>query len=199
MLLFQFTASPNQQAFTQSQVVASDLQFFAIMVALGIVGIVVLLFLIRLVLTNKNKAMGAFNRTILRIMVPKERKSEGQGGQVGSEDRLEQVKEEIAITETFFSTIAGLRAQRGIKPWLSGREDSISFEIVMQNGQIYFYIESSKKLSAYLSQQIHAQYPHAQIEETPDYNIFSKNSSVVGGYLKSVNKPVFPFKTYKKM
>ena len=40
-----------------------------------------------------------FNRSTLKIMVPKERKSEGQGGQVGQEDRLEQIKEDLIFME----------------------------------------------------------------------------------------------------
>jgi len=161
--------------------------------------VVALLFIIRNFTRRAFSIKYAFDRTVLRILVPKERKSEGSGGQAGQEDRLEHIKEEIAITETLFATIAGLKTERGIQRWFRGRNDHIAFEIVMQDGLIYFYVAVPHRLKSFLEQQINAQYPYAQIEEMADYNIFHEHSSAVGAYLKSTTGTMFPFKTYKKM
>jgi len=191
----EFAPIPTQSFFTSNNNI-----LFLIVIALISVGIVVaILYIVRAFLHTKSRADKAFNRVVLQILVPKERKSEGQGGQVGGEDRLEQVKEEIGITETFFAAIAGLKAQRGIKKWLHGRDDHFSFEMVAHENLIYFYIDIPKKMQQFIEQQIHGQYPYAEIDIMTDYNIFSETSSIIGAYLVPTQKGFFPFKSYKTM
>lgn len=196
--MLQFIGQPTQQqSFLFS---GADTVIVVVGSVLGIwILIVGVLFLARAYFRSKTRAAKSFNRIVLKIMVPKERKSEGQGGQVGSEDRLEHVKEEIGITETFFATIAGLRAQKGIGAWLHGRDDSIAFEMVVHEGRIFFYIDVPIKYRKFIEQQIHAQYSHAEVEEMIDYNIFSEKSSIVGAYVAAKEQSAFPFKTYKEM
>ena len=200
MLVLQFAGSPEFSPVQTQSAFASGDVFLWIVIGLVTIGIlaVVALFL-RSIVHVKSRAEKAFNRVVLQILVPKERKSEGQGGQVGQEDRLEHIKEEIGITETFFAAIAGLRAQRGIKKWLFGRDDHFSFEMVSHNNLIYFYIDIPKKLQQFVEQQIHAQYPYAEIETMTDYNLFTETSTVLGAYLVPTQKGFFPFKGYKKM
>jgi len=170
--------------------------FFCLIAGLVFIGG---LFLIRAIVKNRDRENKAFDRTLIQVLVPKERKSEGQGGQISQEDRWEQVKEEIALTETFFASIAGLRAQSGFKNWLKGRTDHFSFEIVVHNQLIYFYIDAPNRMKEMIQQQIHAQYPYAEIEEITDYNIFSESSKIVGAYLTAKQIHVLPIKTYKNM
>ncbi len=170
----------------------------AIFFCLIIVGIfLAILFTARGVLHAKNKAGKAFHRTIFLIRVPKERKSEKQEG--GNEDNINQVREQIAVADTFFSSIAGLHKEKGLGPWLRGRNDHIAFEIVVKENKISFYVAVPDKIRDLVEQQIHAQYPHAEITEESDYNIFKPTSHVVGAYLWFKHKSIFPFKTYKKM
>jgi len=144
------------------------------------------------------KIQHTFDNTLLHIIVPKEKKTEGSGNS-SQEERLEQIKEEIGITETIFSTLASQKAQKGIIRWFKGRNDNFSFEIVVHNNLINFYVSVPKKMKSFLEQQINAQYPYAHIEEIVDYNIFSEKSSIIGAYLTSTGQSSFPFKTYKKM
>ncbi len=200
MTILQFAGSPEFSPIQSATPFSSGGLFLWILVgAIGIAIFVAILFLIRAILQSKSRAEKAFNRVVLQILVPKERKSEGQGGQVGQEDRLEQVKEEIAITETFFASLAGLKAGRGLRNWLFGRNDHFSFEVVSHENLIYFYIDVPKRAKQFIEQQIHAQYPYAEIEEMTDYNIFSERSTVLGSYLVPTQRHFFPIKTYKKM
>ncbi len=182
-----------------AQILADPLLFAVFMGLITAAVIIGILFSLRGLLRSQLRESKAFHRIVLQVMVPKERKSEGQGGQAGQEDRLEQVKEEIGITETFFSALAGLRAKRGLINWLKGRNDHFAFEIVSHNNLISFYIAIPRKMQNFIEQQIHAQYPYAQIDEMTDYNIFTEKSAVIGAYLDDKQKHVFPFKTYKKM
>ncbi len=198
--LFQFSLLPtNQLNFDAVGTFLSDpivLLAVAIVLLIGIA--IIILFLIRSILHSRLREVKAFQRVVLQILVPKERKSAGvEGGERA--DRLEQVREEIGITETFFSTVAGLRAQRGFLHWLRGRTDHFAFEIVAHNQLIYFYLDVPVALRAMIEQQIHAQYPYAQIEEMTDYNIFGTHSAIVGAYVSDAGTHVLPFKTYKTM
>jgi hypothetical protein len=131
---------------------------------------------------------------VFLVRLPKEKPDDNK-----QKDTAQQIKEEIAKGETIFSAIGGLRAQRGFKNWLLGRNDQFSFEIVASSNRISFYIVSPKTESRYLEQQIHAYYPDAVIEEMDDYNSFSLNGQAVAAYLRTSKNLVFPLKTYQKM
>ncbi len=177
-------------------VIPSNL-FPFIVAFLIIIVVVIVFFFIRLLLQSGGQVQKGFERIVLHILVPKERRSEGAGG--STDDRLEYVKEEIGITETLFSTIAGLKAERGIMKWLFGRNDHLSFELVVHNSLINFYVAVPIKFKSFIEQQISAQYPYAHIEEITDYNIFNEKSSIVGAHLKGKELPALPFKSYKNM
>jgi hypothetical protein len=199
MPLYQFTAIGNPRVIN-SNTVFFDPMIFGITVSVVIILLIIaILFILRSFMRSRARQEKAVERVLLRILVPKERKSEGQGGQTGQEDRLEQIKEEIGITETFFAAIAGLRAERGIMAFLRDREDHFGFEIVGKSGLIYFYIDLPKKHTHFIEQQVQAQYPHAEIDEMVDYNIFSESSKIIGAYLTPNSPDVFPFRTYRSL
>lgn len=195
--LFQFSVLPNQSV---SASIVNDPLVFWVLITLSVVPICIFgAFVLRGILRKRTKQRKSFNRIVLKILVPKERKSEGSGGQAGEDDRLDRIKEEIAMTETMLASIAGLRAQRGIKQWFFGRDDYVSFEIVVWNHLIYFYIDVPTNWAQFIEQQIHAQYPYAEVEHIIDYNLFQEHSAIVGAHLVAKSNHAFPLKTYKTM
>ena len=168
--MFQFVATPPLEF---ADVSANLWTSFGLILAIFLL-IVGLFFLVRSLARTVFKTHKAFERVVLQIQVPKEKRSEGtQQGNV--DDRLEQIKEEIGLTETIFSTLASLKPEHGISAWFRGRNDHTAFEMVAHNNLIYFYIAVSHRWRTFIEQQIHAQYPYAHIEEMADYNIFSPN------------------------
>jgi hypothetical protein len=83
--------------------------------------------------------------------------------------------------------------------WLKGRNDHFSFEIVKNDGLISFYVDTTTSMQALIEQQIHAQYPSAEIIQITDYNLFNKHSAIVGAYLTAKNSSALPIKTYKNL
>ena len=200
MFIFSAAFFDNNTTYIQSTNIFEEPIFYFILIGFFLTITLFILFkILRISLHSYYKQQRTFDRVVLQILVPKERKSEGQGGQVGQEDRLEQIKEEIGITEGFISALAGLKAQKGISNWLTGRDDYFSFEIVTKNGLIYFYIDTTRRMQSFLTQQIHAQFPSAQIDETTDYNIFTESGTTVGAYLKQKRNKILPIKTYKEL
>lgn len=135
-----------------------------------------------------------YNHTIYLVRLPKEKPIDAE-----KEETVQRLHEEIARGETLFASIGGLRAQRGFLPWLLGRNDHFSFEIVAGQKTILFYVVTPREMGRYIEQQIHAYYPEAVMEEMEDYNIFTANGETAAGYLKTKREFIFPLKTYNKM
>lgn len=155
--------------------------------------------LLKFIFHARAKTSKAFHKTILLIKIPKEKGGEKSAESAGAPESIAQIREQIATAETLFATIAGLRPEKGLKTWLYGRNDHVSFEIVVKDGRISFYVAVPDKLKEFLEHQIHAQYPHAQITEEIDYNIFKPESHIAGALLNFKQKSSFPIKTYKQL
>src|SRR3989338_1576709 len=166
--------------------------------ALGLALLISFLYILRAIFTAKGRESKAFHKTVLLIKVPKEKKGE-KPESMSAETNLNQIREEVEVAETLFSAVAGLKRERGFMAWLKGRNDHVSFEIIVKDSKISFYVAMPDKIKGFLEQQIHAQYPHAEITEEPDYNIFKPQSHIVGACLWLKHKSAFPLKTYKTL
>ncbi|MCX6740350.1 MAG: type IV secretion system DNA-binding domain-containing protein [Candidatus Parcubacteria bacterium] len=144
------------------------------------------------------RRLTTFKQVVLLVTVPKYDIVE-QGNKMQEIKTQQELAEKIAKMETFFANIAGLRAQRGIKYEFTGRTDHFSFEIVLKNGLIYFYVVTPTTLREYIEQQITAQFPDAQVEEVEDYNIFTPNCAIKGAMLIFKKEYIYPIKTYRKL
>lgn len=153
-------------------------------------------YILRKILHYRTKIAASFRNVILLVTVPKE---SAEKAKEGREITVQTTQEGIAVAEALFASIGGLKAQRGIWPWLAGRTDYLSFEIVADKGLISFYVAVPKYLQQYLEHQIRANYHEAFIEEVEDYNIFTPTGEIRGGYLVFSRPHFFPIKTYKKM
>ncbi|MCX6742772.1 MAG: hypothetical protein NT116_00880, partial [Candidatus Parcubacteria bacterium] len=143
------------------------------------------------------KKIMSFKQAALLVSVPKYEVVEGS--EKIQPKTQEELAEKIAVMESFFSNIAGLSAQKGIKYEFTGRTDHLSFEIVLKEGLIYFYVVVPANWKDFLEQQIMAQFPKALVEEVEDYNIFSPQGVIGGSMLKFKKEYLYPIKTYRKL
>ncbi|MDD5625958.1 MAG: type IV secretion system DNA-binding domain-containing protein [Patescibacteria group bacterium] len=173
----------------------TDIQFFQsiwffIILFVVIAGIIIFIIL-RQRLKKSVSINFAFQNVSLLITLPKESKED--------ENKKPTIKEYLMPMENFFDNIGGLKAQRGWKSGFVGRTDSFSFEIVSdKEGTISFYIVVPKYLQQFFEQQLHAQYPMAEIDQVEDYNIFAPKNVIAGVNLKLKKHYIFPIKTYTK-
>lgn len=166
----------------------------AIVLAL-IVLAVTALFVLRSYLRTHASLERTFDMIVLQILVPKESAEKEGGG--GTE--IQKIQEAIARTEAFFTSIGGLKAQRGLKAWFTGRGDHFAFEIVVVGGQVKFFVAVPKGSQSYFEEQLHAQESNAYIEEARDYNIFQPNGVILCRTLSFKRPGYFPVKSYKKL
>ncbi len=108
-------------------------------------------------------------------------------------------KEILNSAESLYAAIGGLKGNNFLDSFFRTHKKFISFEIIVQNEKISYYLALPKDLKRFLIQQIHAQYPHAFIEEVEDYNIFEPKSYVAGGFFVFKKNFAFPIKTYQQM
>lgn len=187
-------ALSGQLTFQATEIGLSLLIPFAI-----VSGFIAILFLTRHFLRTRAEHVASFKQAVLQITVPKERKEDSQKGGGAETQPIQKIREDIAVMETLFANIGGLRPQSGLKAWLLGRDDHFSFEIVSHGGLIYFYVAVPRQLRHFIEEQIHAQFPAAVIEEAMDYNIFTPTGAILAGFLTFKRKNAFPIKTYKKI
>ncbi len=157
-----------------------------------------ILYGLRAILRHRgHRRESSFRMVVLLVKLPKEAAEVEKGGR--AEERLERIREGISVAETFFSTLGGLKAQRGLRAWFLGREDHFAFEIVAQHEVISFYVALPRRHQNFVEQQIHAQYPDAYFEEVEDYNIFPAQGVVRGTMLIGKRLVGFPFRSYRKI
>ena len=112
-------------------------------------------------------------------------------------DDRELIKENIAKAEGIFTLLSGIRTKRKIYS-----QRHISFEIVAQGEQIYFYIGVPAALVTSVEKALVSAYPAIQIVPATDHNIFSptgKIQTVAGGELHFTGKSMYPIQTYKTL
>ncbi len=168
----------------------------AIPFVVGFFALLIILRIVRRVLTDRAAIARGFDNTVLFVTVPKESGDKDGGAR---EKSLQDIQAAIAVAEGVFKSVGGLKAERGFKAWLAGRGDVIGFEIVAKDALISFYIAAPKRFREFVEQQVHAQYPLAQIEEVPDYNIFQPSAEIASAHLVFGREHFFPIHTYKKL
>jgi hypothetical protein len=194
--LFQFQVSPlKEDVGTQALSLLGE-PVVALVLSLAVSAFVAatLAKVAQIVFRRLGVARRAFGMKVLMVRVPKEMRKED----AGAEKSQQQIQELIGAMETVFSTVGAQKAPKGMGTWLFGRSDTIAFEIVAHQEKISFYVSVPAKHQAFIEEQIHAQYPNAQIDEVPDYNIFSPTGVILGSYLTFRRASYFPIKTYRK-
>lgn len=149
-----------------------------------------LLFFLYLFVAKNYYYRSIFSTIVLKITLPKFNQEK---------NNEEKWKETLNSAESLYAAIGGLKANTILDIFFRTHKKFISFEIIAQNETINYYLALPKDLKRFLIQQIHAQYPHAFIEEVDDYNIFKANSNVAGGFFVFKKNFAFPIKTYQQM
>jgi len=168
------------------------------LIALGIALVVIgfIFWHLRRFFTRRAHARdGEDKLSTLRITIPRFKNDED----TRQNDSAAGVKEKIAIAETLFSAIGGLKPDRGFWSWFVGRTDSFALELVAYEKLVTFYVTVPRRYQEFVEQQIHAQWSGAFVEPVEDYNMFTPTGTVVAGYLKFKKDNVLPIKTYKEM
>jgi hypothetical protein len=178
---------------------ANPLVQLALFLVLVAVVIIAAFLIVRSVFRKRAQKPQAFQTVLLLVLLPQMSAEQKAGAAGAGEVRLEQLQEKIGLMEVFLSGLASLKAEKGMKTWLSGRQDILSAELVVNDGKISFYISCPVQYQTLIEEQIVAQFPDAVVEPVADYNIFTPDSVIYGKMLGFTRQYFFPIKSYKKL
>ncbi len=117
-------------------------------------------------------------------------------------------KKDASAMMEFFSTLPSLHDNLFWQ--LLGQRESLSFEIVLENQNISFFLSAPERLIGYLKSLIGANYPEATIKPAIDgdflsyfdkkspQSYFSDHLSLLAAPLKLANNQCFPLKDYRE-
>ncbi|MFH1713031.1 MAG: type IV secretory system conjugative DNA transfer family protein, partial [Candidatus Jacksonbacteria bacterium] len=158
------------------------------------------MYLLRWYLRKRVESSPDYKDTIFLIRVPKEStKVKEEKEKSGAGSQQENIKEKISLIQTIYANFCGVKPQNWFLRFFYGPQSYLSAEIVVKGGLIYFYLICPHRLSAFLEQQMHAQFPDAEISQEADYNIFSKQGELKAAYLRLRRNSILPIKTYKEL
>lgn len=118
--------------------------------------------------------------------------------QGGGRDVRDVVDENISRAQIIYNILAST-LQKGFKARLLGQRH-IAFEIIGNQGFIYYYTSVPIALIDVVKQAIISAYPMARLEEVADHNIFNnvgKMSATIGGELRLKENAAYPIATYQ--
>lgn len=110
-------------------------------------------------------------------------------------------KEKVGVMEQFYRNIHEIRELNlwnRFKSWLVNY-DMVSFELVLNNKELYFYVVTYKYFKTLIEKQITSYYPDADINYVKPYDLGKKGDSIKAFYLHERRKYWFPIKTYKTL
>ncbi len=157
--------------------------------------VAVVLFVRSRLIAQSHLRGGEDSTVTLMVTIPRFRNQE----EAKQNEGVAQIKEHIALAEGIYSAIGGLKPHHGIVSWFLGRSDAVALEIVAHKKLVTFYVTLPKGMREFFEQQLHAQWSDAQFEEVVDYNMFSPQGTMLGGYVTLKRRSVFPVKTYKDL
>lgn len=183
---------------------SSPLFWFYFWWGLSACAVLTVIILLRLYFHHRERLRYAFKRKIYLVILPKEAEEEARKKE--TTDQKKDIKEAIAVMETLFASFTGIKRVKDwtypfykFKKFWTGSHRYLALEIVQEKNLIKFYVVAPEKLGEYVEQQIHAEFPNAEIEEVTDYNIFHPQGVILGTYLKPTQSPYLPIKTFKKL
>ena len=162
--------------------------------------VIAAIFIARFYLRRWTEEKPEYKDVVFLIRVTKESaKMEEEKEKAGGGSKVEVLREKIAISQTLYTNLSGLKEGGWFKRFFYGPQNYVSAEIVVKNGLIHFYLVVPRKYKDFVEQQVHAQYPDAEITQEADYNIFSEYGEIAAVGLKMRRNSILPLKTYREL
>lgn len=141
---------------------------------------------------NRRALAHAESLVVLKVLVPKELDRQDK-----EDTRSRDFRESMSVAEQFFASFSSLFEEK-LTARLYGQE-TLSFELVVKDGLISFYVAIPERLQELVERQIHSYYPDAHVEPSQEFRMFSEPLHVQGMYLKTDRGLEYPVRTYKSL
>lgn len=141
---------------------------------------------------KKSSYKRTLNTVFLKVTLPKK-----DSDLDSKKETTKDFKEMISLMEQLLASLKSTHSSKIMKRIMG--QDTMSFEYIAHEHEIYFYVTCVKNYKKLLEKQINGFYPDAIIEETKEINIFENRKSFSSCYLKTVKSFAYPIKTYQKL
>ncbi|MBT3865112.1 type IV secretion system DNA-binding domain-containing protein [Candidatus Peregrinibacteria bacterium] len=148
------------------------------------------------ILRRLYKISEARHRTFMKVTMPREDSPKDKDKAVEKDFR-----EKIAIMAQFYRNLEETREMNLwniIKTRLL-KSNTFSFELVLENKLVNFYISSPKYYAEILEKQVTSYYPDAEVTPVDKYVAFPEGNKMKGYYAFLAKPFWFPIKTFKKI
>jgi len=143
-------------------------------------------------LRKKANYKRTLNMVFLMVSLPKKNSDLDS-----KKETTKDFKEMVSLMEQLLSSLKSTHSGKLLKKILG--QDTMSFEYIAHESEIYFYVTCAKNYKKLLEKQINGFYPDAIIEETREINIFKNRKHYSTTYLNTVKSFAYPIKTYQKL
>lgn len=133
----------------------------------------------------------------LRIFIPKKESKQDKEESGEQFSSGQDFKEVVGLMSHLFDSLYSIYSG-SFKNKFTG-QDCLSFEYVVLDKKVNFFIVAPKGLAYLVEEQITGIYPDCFIEKVQDYNIFSEKSKVSCCYLHTGKDPFLPIRTYENL
>ncbi len=169
-----------------------------ILIVLGTIAVLVGAFFLLVALIRWRFNIGrSYNMVFLKIRVPKKESKEDREVDRDKFSSGKDFKEVASVMKQFYESLYGMHNSKLVDYFMG--QDFLSFEYVVQEGQIDMYCVCPGGLATYVEKQLTAFYPDSFVERVEDYNIFKPNHKVASCYMKLANDPAYPIRTAQRM
>ncbi len=146
---------------------------------------------------HHSDAHRSLNLVFLRIQMPKKESKEDMEQEQASFSSGKDFKEILGVAAHMFDSLHSIYT-KSLKHYFTG-QDFLSFEYVVINNQIYFYVLVPRELASLVEKQITGFYPDCYLDKVEDYNIFQPDSKAAGLYMELSKPYMFPIKSYSRL
>lgn len=142
---------------------------------------------------RKHKAHHVLDQVTFLVTVPKEIPRREEETSVG---QPKDFKEALAPTEQFFSSLSAT-LKRDLWHKLTGEQDIMGFEMVVEANLVSFYVSCPGHLASLLERQLYSFFPKVSVERVKGHNIFQTKGMVAAATLEHSKRFIFPIRTFK--
>ena len=161
-----------------------------------LIGVIIsfgVLWLLRKILIIRENYKRTLSLCFLKVTMPKKDSDLDE-----KKETTKDFKEMVWLMEQLF---ASLKSMYTINKWRKFFlwQDTISFEYIIHEHEIYFYIVVPKNYIYLIEKQVNGFYPDAVVEQVMEPNIFAWKKYYDGAYLYTKKDFAYPIKTYQKL
>lgn len=161
-------------------------------IIIGVIGLAIVWQISFYIIRRKEDFKRTLKLTFLKVTLPKKDSELDE-----KKETAKDFKESVAVMEQLFASLKSIYSGKILKKILG--QDTLSFEYVAHEGEIYFFIVAPHNYKKLIEKQINGFYPDAIVEETTELNIFENRKFHESCYMHTKKAFFFPIKTYQKL